>query len=465
MKTALVNTNRMKPPVAPIGLEYVAEAMRSFGHGPDILDLNFEKRPESTVARFFENESYDLVGLTLRNTDDCAYTSRRSFTAGFLSLVSDIRSRTDAVILLGGVGFSVMPELILENSEADAGVWGEGEFMFPEIAARIEKKEEWKTLPNLVVCQDGGWQKKHVKAGLPGRLPLFRRDIFDNRRYFREGGQAGFETKRGCNRSCIYCADPVAKGKRISTRPPGSVVHELSSLLDQGIDVFHTCDSEFNIPIGHAIRVCEAMVEKGLGKKIRWYAYCAPVPFTTELAKLMRRSGCIGINFGVDSGDKDMLKRLGRDFGPQEVTDAVKICRDEKITVMADLLIGGPGESRESIMRSIDLVRGAGPHRIGINAGVRVYPGTPLSEMVKQFSDGLVGDKDPWGPLFYCEPDIARDISSIVQRATENDERFLFFDPSVPSKNYNYNDNTRLVRAIEEGHRGAYWDILRNYKA
>jgi len=243
------------------------------------------------------------------------------------------------------------------------------------------------------------------------------------------------------------------------------VVHELSSLLDQGIDVFHTCDSEFNLPIGHAIKVCEAMVGKGLGKKIRWYAYCAPAPFTRELAKLMRRSGCIGINFGVDSGDEDMLKRLGRDFGPQEVTDAVKICRDEKITVMADLLIGGPGESRESIMRSIDLVRGAGPHLIGINTGVRVYPGTPLSEMVKHFSDGLVGDKDPRGTLFYCEPDIACDISLIVQRATENDERFLFFDPSVPSKNYNYNDNTRLVRAIEEGHRGAYWDILRNYKA
>jgi radical SAM superfamily enzyme YgiQ (UPF0313 family) len=461
MNVALVNTNLMKPPVAPIGLEYVAETLRSTGYTPRILDLCLEDRPASALESFFKRESFELVGLTLRNTDDCAFTSRRSFIDEFLSIVSDIRACTDALLLLGGVGFSTMPETILANSVADAGVWGDGEIALSEIAAKIEKKEEWKTLPNLIVPENGMWRRNPVSIILPERFPRFNRDLFDNLTYFHEGGQAGFETKRGCNRSCIYCAEPVAKGKMLRTRTPSSVIHELAALLDQGINVFHTCDSEFNIPPEHASSICEAMVASGLGEKIRWYAYCSPAPFPGELARLMRRSGCIGINFGVDSGDSDMLKRLGRDFGPEEIRKAVRLCRGEGITVMIDLLVGGPGESRESITSSIDMMRSAGPDRIGVNIGVRVYPGTPLSEMVKTQKAGLSGEGDPEEPLFYLEPGIASDVFSIVHSLTANDERFFFFDPSRPEKNYNYNDNQRLVEAIAAGRRGAYWDILR----
>ena len=72
--------------------------------------------------------------MTLRNTDDCAFTSRQSFLAGFIDLVKTIRENTDAPIVLGGVGFSVMPEQILSLSTADFGVWGEGEFVLPQLA-------------------------------------------------------------------------------------------------------------------------------------------------------------------------------------------------------------------------------------------------------------------------------------------------------------------------------------------
>ena len=51
-----------------------------------------------------------------------------------------------------------------------------------------------------------------------------------------------------------------------------------------GIDHVHTCDSEFNIPADHALAVCREIVRRGLGGRLRWYAYCAPLPFTAELA-------------------------------------------------------------------------------------------------------------------------------------------------------------------------------------
>jgi len=460
MKTAFINTNLIKPPVAPVGLEYVAEAVRESGHTVEILDLCFEEDPESAVREFFRGGGYDLVGLTLRNTDDCALATRTSFVGRFLSIVAAVSACTDAFITVGGAGFSVMPVPVMKKAGVDAGVWGPGERALPELLRRLENREEWESVPNLLVGKNNRWRMTRKDDCEAYSDPVYRRDLLDNRRYFREGGQAGFESKRGCSKRCIYCADPVSKGRTIQARHPRSVAGEIRSLLDQGIDVFHTCDSEFNIPPEHARAVCEEMIRTGLGERIRWYAYCSPAPFSPDLARLLRRAGCVGINFGADTGDAGMLKRLGRDFGPQEITKAVKACTAEGITTMIDLLVGGPGESIESITRSIEHVKTARPHRIGINVGVRVYPGTVLHEMVAGRPINLIGNGGDLDPRFYLEPGIADGVFDLVGRLTGNDERFFFLDPSRAEKNYNYNDNKTLVEAIRDGSRGAYWDIL-----
>jgi radical SAM superfamily enzyme YgiQ (UPF0313 family) len=288
----------------------------------------------------------------------------------------------------------------------------------------------------------------------------------DNPRYFHEGGQAGIETKRGCPCPCIYCADPIAKGRKVVARPPGAVVDELEALLAQGIDHIHTCDSEFNIPEGHALDVCREIIRRDLGDRLRWYAYCAAAPFPQELARLMRRAGCVGINFGVDSGDPAMLKALKRNHTPEDILDAARSCQDNGMAVMLDLLLGAPGETRESITRTIELMRRAGPGRVGVAVGVRIYPETKLAAMVMpgELRGGLIGGEDPLQPLFFIEPGVAPFIFDLLDELIGEDPRFLFFDPARPERNYNYNANQRLVEAIGKGYRGAYWDILRRYE-
>ncbi|HIC89607.1 MAG TPA: radical SAM protein, partial [Anaerolineae bacterium] len=409
MHVALVNTNRIQPPIAPIGLEYVAEALNAAGHRVEVIDLCWPDDWDSAIASFLNRTSPDLLGVTLRNTDDCAFTSRQSFLGEFADMVNSIRKHTDALIVLGGVGFSVMPEQVLELCEADAGVWGDGEFVFAELANRLERKQEWLDLPNLIWCRDDKWHRNLAATSPLTNLPPMSRSWVDNRRYFREGGQAGIESKRGCPRHCIYCADPVAKGKTIRIRPPKAVVDELEKLLEQGIDHIHTCDSEFNIPQWHAFAVCKEIIRRNLGGKLRWYAYCSPVPFSPELAKLMRRAGCVGINFGVDTGDEKMLRRLRRDFTPEDILNAARSCKQAGIVVMLDLLLGLPGETRESIIRTLELMRRAGPDRVGVALGVRVYPGTELADpvMKEKLKGGFVGGDDPSEPLFFIEPGIA----------------------------------------------------------
>ena len=80
MRVALINTNRIHPPIGPIGLDYVAEALAAGGHEPVLLDLCWEEDWQVAIRRFFAGVEYGLVGLSLRNTDDCMYPSCTSFS-------------------------------------------------------------------------------------------------------------------------------------------------------------------------------------------------------------------------------------------------------------------------------------------------------------------------------------------------------------------------------------------------
>ena len=79
--------------------------------------------------------------------------------------------------------------------------------------------------------------------------------------------------------------------------------------------------------------------------------------------------------------------------------------------------------------------------------------------------EGITGGVSIHDPLFFMEPKIKEDVFAFLDHLIGDDERFFFFDPDSPKRNYNYNANQRLVEAIEKGYRGAYWDILRRYEA
>ncbi|MDH4264219.1 MAG: radical SAM protein, partial [Deltaproteobacteria bacterium] len=199
---------------------------------------------------------------------------------------------------------------------------------------------------------------------------------------------------------------------------------------------------------------------------LRWYAYCAPVPFSPELARTMHRAGCVGINFGVDSGDGEILRRLGRDFSPDDIAQTASWCKESGMAVMLDLLLGSPGESRESLVRTLELMKRINPERVGVAVGVRVYPGTELARHLRNEGqdEGLGTGENGSEPLFFLEPRIAPFVFDLLDEQIGADQRFFFFDPSRPERNYNYNANQRLSEAIRKGYRGAYWDILRRYE-
>jgi len=470
-KVLLVNPNRMKPPVVPLALDCLTHALRRSKFDVEILDLCFAEDVPGEIEKCLMHDDVLAVAVTLRNADDTFFVTRDFCLDHYKKVIEQIKNHTSAPVILGGSGFSIMPRDILNYYDLDLGIWGEGEYSLPLLLGRLEANEDYEDVPGLVYRKNDRLFANPAHFLDLSSIPAPGRNAVDNHRYFVEGGMGGIETKRGCPKGCIYCVDPVGKGKRVRLRSPQSVADELESLLETGIDHFHFCDSEFNIPEQHARDVCLELAARKLGDKLRWYTYATPAGFSRELAALFRKAGCAGVNFGVDSGCDHMLRALGRDFAVEDIGRTAEACRREGIISMFDLLVGGPGETRESLGETIAIMKKASPDRIGVNLGVRVFPQTRLAQMVRRegplnknpnLHGAVTGNRHFFYPIYYVSSNMGPDVADYVSRLIDSDSRFLFFgDTAGADRNYNYNDNTVLVNAIKAGYRGAFWDILR----
>lgn len=471
MRIVLVNPNPMKPPITPVSLDYLGSACSQAGIDVDLVDCSIEPDWSRELAQVL-TEKPDLVGVSVRNIDDSYFASRDFTLQSIVPILDAIKRATDAPICLGGVGFSIFPRQTLAFCGVPYGICGGGEDGLVKLVSALSEEDNLATVPGLVWVQNGEFRQNAIRPVLLERMDLASRSLVNNVCYLERGGQVGFETKRGCSLGCVYCPEPSIRGTTVHVRDPRNVVEELANLYDRGVNVFHTADSEFNCPYPHALQVSEAIIKAQLGAKIRWYAYCSPESFTQELASLMREAGCVGIDFGADHGDDRMLSRLGHGYTSKDLIRIRETCLEHDIICMYDLLLGAPGETRESIETTIDLMKKIKPDRVGISLGVRLYPMTPLGREIRSQSKGLLSDdpslfgdlqdNESWlRPVYFCDAGLGDDVEDWLHGLVGNDSRFLLGRRTDANLNYNYNDNPELAEAIENGHRGAYWDILR----
>jgi radical SAM superfamily enzyme YgiQ (UPF0313 family) len=471
----LVNTNRMVPAIGPIGLEYVAEAAALAGIEVSVLDLALCDDLAAALREHLSTCEPTLIGLSFRNVDDCFWPSAQWFVPDLADLVRRIRAINDAPIVVGGVGFSVFAEQIVEYTGADFGIRGDGERAAVSLYRQLQGGRDFGQVEGLVWRRDG--RIAGNAPAWPAELSLpARREMVDNVAYFTRGGQCGFETKRGCDRRCLYCADPLAKGPVPRSRKPGEIADEIESLAAQGIDVLHTCDAEFNVPRRHAMAVCEELIRRSLGEKVRWYAYLAVTPFDAELAHAMRKAGCVGINFTGDSASSVMLRMYRQPHRSEDLATAVRLCRENGMKVMIDLLLGGPGETPQTAAETINFIKQIGPDCAGASLGIRIYPGTGMVDALKRQgpltdNPGLrrkyPGQVDLFRPTFYISPALGSEPAGLIKDLIAGDKRFfepMAEQPNAEATDHNYNDNSELVEAIRRGARGAYWDILRGLR-
>jgi radical SAM superfamily enzyme YgiQ (UPF0313 family) len=148
---------------------------------------------------------------------------------------------------------------------------------------------------------------------------------------------------------------------------------------------------------------------------------------------------------------------------------------------MIDLLLGGPGETPQTLRETIEFIKQINPDCAGAALGIRIYPGTKMEKIVtgelKSGKDANIrrkysGPIDLFKPTFYISQELGEKPAQLVKDLIDADKRF--FEPDdeqehdgeayTDAANYNYNENLPLVRAIQKGARGAYWHILRQLR-
>lgn len=442
MRVLLVSPNRehVPDPVFPIGLAYIASAVMKHGHEVRTADLCFCNDIDRCIKETISSFSPEVIGISLRNIDDVSYPKKHSYLHEYVEAVDTVRKYSDAPVVLGGSGFTIMPELFMKHLKADFGITGEGEESFPELLRKLSAGgRAAQSMP--AVCSSPG-RIQAVDDIVPDRT------LFDSNAYYSLGGMLNIQTKRGCPFNCIYCTYPNIEGKKVRMRSPASVADELEQLTSMtGIVHFFIVDSIFNHPVEHAEAVCTEIIHRGL--QIKWSCYANPACMTERLAGLMAKAGCTGVEFGTDSLVDDILNSLGKNFTFTDVKKASSYCREHGIKFCHFIFAGSPGDNEETVKNTMERLEEINPDAAVIMAGIRIFPGTRLAEMARHdlgISDiGLE-------PVFYISKNTP-DTNSIAE--TVSGKRHWV----MPG--YEINLYPKLQKKLrQKGIKGALWEEL-----
>jgi radical SAM superfamily enzyme YgiQ (UPF0313 family) len=266
------------------------------------------------------------------------------------------------------------------------GIEGEGEAAFPALLERIQQGEEPLTVPGL-----------HLPGrGAPARSLIRELDIFPlpGKSTWsppaQEEAWMPVQSRRGCPLGCSYCSTPAIEGKTLRKRSAGAVADWMKHWVDEGFGNFFFVDNTFNLPPSYAGELSRALIRKVPG--IRWRCIVYPHRVEEGLVRLMAEAGCAQVSLGFESGSESILRGMNKKYTPSEVTRTVRMLRDHGIDVMGFLLLGGPGESRQTVEESLAFADSLALQAVKVTMGVRIYPGTPLARTAA--SGGVISPGD-----------------------------------------------------------------------
>ena len=318
-------------PQPPMGLALLGAILESKGYQVNILDGNI-----LPVVNLASQVDVDMVGLT-------AMTPTINSALNIARKLKQMKSHRK--IIIGGVHASLLPQDIVKNCpEIDAVVVGEGEQIITDLLlngingiCQSTSLSDMDSLPflayHLLPFQSYKPHPPHGRA-MPFMTML---------------------TSRGCPYSCSYCSKGVF-GNNFRAQSPGRVVDEIFYYIKKfGAKEIAFYDDVFTLDKKRVYGISEQILERNL--KINWSCETRANLVDKDLLRVMKKSGCYTISYGIESGSQEILNIIDKNITLEQSEMAIRLTREAGIQTIGYFMIGSPNETPDTIKQTINLAR------------------------------------------------------------------------------------------------------------
>ena len=415
MKVLLIsaNTEQINMPVLPLGMAQVAAAAQVAGHDVNTVNLMMAGDIGERVRKSVVSCRPDLIGISVRNIDDQVMENTKFLLDPVKAIVNECRDLSGAPIVLGGAGYSIFPLSALDYLEADMGIQGEGEKSFVMLLERMAHQADISEIPGLCLPETGLVKKPEPEKNLDDYpRPLLNHHMPIPSGYDIEDIWFPIQTRRGCAMDCIYCSTASIEGRILRKHSVEYVLDVIRQVKAFGINNFFFVDNTFNFPSAYAKALCDHIIRADI--HIGWRCILYPWNVDDVLIEKMARAGCKEVSLGFESGSESMLKRMNKQYTLDDIRHISKMLKKEKIRCMGFLLLGGPGETRDSVEKSLSFADSLKTEAMKITTGIRIYPHTALQRIA--VDEKLISsDDDLLHPRFY----IARGLEDWLTKTVD----------------------------------------------
>lgn len=375
------DNNRLRvSPFFPLGIAYLASAIREAGYEVMIRDYLIEyfdeigQRYGGSKIRYGASDDLIIEDLKKTKADvvgiSCLF-SAQEFDAGLLCRLAR-KALPMATIIMGGPHAGASSAELLRNApELDIVVLGEGERSILECLRALDSHSDFSNIDGLVWrAKDGSIRKQEKSSYIMNldTLPMPALGLFNMSLYFKKGKAhnapranpcAPIVTSRGCPYQCAYCALGNHWGRKQRMRSSGNVLKEVKILVEEyGVKEIHFEDDNLTSDRKRALEIFRGM--RDANWDIIWTSPSglSVADLDEELIIAMKESGCYSISLAIENGDQEVLTKLmHKPVRLIRVKEVVQLTRKHNLLVKGFFILGYPGETRETMKKTIDFAR------------------------------------------------------------------------------------------------------------
>ena len=394
MKVVLISnptSRRMKPDFPPIGIAYLGAVVSKREHEVLLIDGGLTGLED--IVRQVNEYAPDFIGVT-------CWTIDRGTVWKLCSILQ--KKVPDAFLAVGGPHASFYPEHIFVKTHAAVVVIGEGEETVCELLEAVKNGGDLAQVRGIAYRKKDGTVERTEPRPQVEQLDSIPFPYYAGFRDFSFQMYAGFAclpqptaaviTSRGCVFDCAYCGSVNFWGKKWRHRSAENVLDELQKLVQSmGVRSIYIFDDNFPVNKKRAMDICRGIIDRNLD--IQW-ACCSHVKMINEeLLDVMKESGCVSIDFGVESGSDMILRNINKGQNRVDIERAFALVHKAGIKPRAYLMVGNKGETVDTIDETIVMARTIKPHS-SIGASLLwLLPGTRVFSEARE--NGFIDD-DYW---------------------------------------------------------------------